>query len=162
MGQSNLRFTVESLDVEAIRPIRHEVLRPGLPEDSTRFRGDDHPLSGHIGVRLLRNGRRSLIVAVGTVFPDPPPWDPGRAHAWRIRGMATKEGSRGQGLGRCVLDALVSHATDRAGVFIWCHARIGALDFYRRAGFVTIGDIFDDGVAIHQSMWRTTGPVAED
>ena len=75
--------------------------------------------------------------------------------------MATKEGFRGQELGRHVLDALVAHAVGHGGTFIWCHARIGALDFYQHAGFVTIGDVFDDGVALHQSMWRALEPAQE-
>ena len=138
-----------------IRPLRHEVLRPGLPEGSTRFRGDDHPLALHVAVRAVTAGRTDDVLSVGTVFPDPPPWEPGRTDAWRIRGMATKGDFRGQGFGRSVLDALLAHAVDHGGTFVWCHARLGALDFYRHTGFVTIGDVFDDGVAIHQSMWRT-------
>jgi ribosomal protein S18 acetylase RimI-like enzyme len=72
--------------------------------------------------------------------------------------MATSERYRGHGLGRRVLDALVAHATEHDASLLWCHARIGALDFYRDSGFVTIGERFDDGVAIHQSMWRILEP----
>jgi len=73
--------------------------------------------------------------------------------------MATKDEMRGRGLGTLVLDALIEHARASGGEIIWCHARIGALDFYRRAGFVTIGDAFDDGLALHNSMWRDLVPV---
>jgi GNAT superfamily N-acetyltransferase len=157
MGQSNDPVTLEAVSVGVIRPLRHEVLRGGHPEDSVRFRGDDHPLVLHVAARLVTNDRDGEVVAIGTVFPDAPPWEPARVHGWRIRGMATREEYRGHGLGRRVLDALVAHATDHGGSLLWCHARIGALDFYRRDGFVTIGERFDDGVAIHQSVWRTLG-----
>jgi ribosomal protein S18 acetylase RimI-like enzyme len=120
--------------------------------DAARFRGDDDPLALHVAVRLHDTGS-SLVVAVGTVVPDPLPWAPDRGPSWRIRGMATKYGFRGDGHGRRVLDALIAHASDHGGRYLWCHARIDALDFYRRAGLVTIGDRFDDGVAVHHSMW---------
>jgi GNAT superfamily N-acetyltransferase len=158
MGQLNDPVTVESVSAGVIRPLRREVLRVGLPEDSVRFRGDDHPLALHVAARFVTNDRKGEVIAVGTIFPDAPPWEPTRVDAWRIRGMATRERYRGHGLGRLALDALVAHATDHDGTFLWCHARVGALDFYRHAGFVTIGERFDDGVAIHQSMWRTLEP----
>ena len=133
-----------------VRPLRAEVLRPGLPETSTHFRGDDLPLACHLAA--FGTGRE--VVAVGTIFPDPPPWDVDRPDAWRIRGMATTERCRGRGLGRGVLDGLVAHAVEHGATLVWCHARVGALAFYRRAGFDTVGDPFDDGIALHQSMQR--------
>ena len=158
MGQLNDPVAVESVSAGVIRPLRHAVLRAGLREDTVRFRGDGHPLVLHVAVRIVTNDREGEVVAVGTIFPDAPPWEPSRVHSWRIRGMATGERHRGHGLGRRVLDALVAHAIDHDATFLWCHARIGALDFYRHAGFVTMGELFDDGIAIHQSMWRTLEP----
>jgi GNAT superfamily N-acetyltransferase len=148
------RFQIEHVEAVAIRPLRHEVLRSDLPAVTTEFRGDDHPLVAHIAVRDADGDPPGEIVSVGTVFLEPPPWEPDRRDAWRIRGMATREGLRGLGLGRGVLDVLVEHASTHGGSFVWCHARIGALDFYRRSGFVPIGDVFDNGVVVHQSMWR--------
>jgi GNAT superfamily N-acetyltransferase len=156
------RVMIESVGAGVVRPLRGAVLRPGLAAEATHFRGDDHRLAAHLVARLSTHDGTGEVVAVGTVFPDPPPCEPGRANAWRIRGMATEERFRGQGLGRRLLDALVAHAVDHDGTFIWCHARTGALDFYRHAGFATIGEPFDDGVAVHQSMWRTPGQIDRD
>jgi GNAT superfamily N-acetyltransferase len=153
---------VELVAAADVRPLRHEVLRIGLPESSTHYPGDDAARAAHFALRLLEDDSPGEIVSVGTVLPDSPPWEPDRADSWRIRGMATRERVRGRGLGRRVLDALIGHAADHGGTLIWCHARIGALEFYRRAGFEPIGDEFDDGVAIHRSMWRAlASPVRE-
>lgn len=122
-----------------------------MPAASARFPGDDHPLAAHVAAL---DGPDRTVVAVGSVYPDPPPWAPGDAGAWRIRGMATREGWRHRGLGAEVLAALLAHAGRHGGTMVWCHARVGARPFYRRHGFVALGDPFDDGVAVHQSMWR--------
>lgn len=143
------RFRVERVEVATLRPLRHEVLREGLPAEAAVFEGDDDPLAAHFAA--FESAR---VVSVGSIMPDSPPWDPESEGAWRIRGMATLAALRGLGLGRRVLDALLGHAARHGGQVAWCHARIGALDFYRRAGFDTTGEVFDDGVAIHQSMWR--------
>jgi L-Ala-D/L-Glu epimerase len=157
-------FRLERVDPERTRQLRHDVLRSGMPYETTHFDDDTDPLAAHFALLLPRSHREvdvsedsvleELVVAVGTVIPGPPPWDEDAAGSWRIRGMATKEELRGLGLGRRVLDALVDHAASHHGTMIWCNARIGALDFYRQAGFVAVGDLFDDGIAVHQSMWR--------
>ncbi len=134
---------------ERVRPLRLAVLRPGHPPDSGVFEGDDHPRVAHVAATV--DGE---VVSVGTVFPDPMPWDEARRDGWRIRGMATADRWRGQGIGAQVLDALVAHAVAGDGTHIWCHAREGAWGFYARAGFEFHGEAFDDGLAVHRSMWR--------
>jgi GNAT superfamily N-acetyltransferase len=68
--------------------------------------------------------------------------------------MATRADARSQGYGRAVLDVLLAHAVAHGGVVVWCHARVGALEFYRRAGFGEVGELFDDGFGPHRSMSR--------
>jgi GNAT superfamily N-acetyltransferase len=144
---------IEQVPAERVRPLRLEVLRPGRDPDSTVFEGDDHPAVAHVAA-VDPGAPGDGVVAVGTVFPDPVPWDPGRAGAWRIRGMATAEDRRGRGAGGRVLEALLAHAVAGGGTVVWCHAREGAWEFYERAGFVAHGAAFHDGLAVHRSMWR--------
>lgn len=137
------------VDVAVVRPLRMEVLRPGRPPDASVYPGDDHPLSCHVAVHLDTD-----LVAIGTVFPEASPWVPDRLDAWRIRGMATRDGLRGRGLGRLVLNVLIDHATANGGGFIWCEARIGAPRFYARSGFVLEGEPFIVEGIEHVHMWR--------
>ncbi len=111
---------------------------------------DDHPLARHVAVYL-----GDELVSVGSVLPGDPPWAPERRPGWRIRGMATREGFRGRGLGNVVLTDLIDYAGDHGGDVIWCNARMGAPRFYARAGFVTHGDVFVTEGIDHIHMWRS-------
>ncbi len=71
-----------------------------------------------------------------------------------MRGMATREALRGRRFGHSVLGALIEHARANGGRFLWCEARIGAISFYQRAGFVTEGEPFVMEDVDHIHMWR--------
>ncbi len=137
------------VEVSVVRELRGEVLRAGRPPEASVMPDDDHPLSRHVGVYV--DGE---LVSVGSVLPQVPPWAPDRAPGWRIRGMATREGHRGLGLGNTVLSDLIDYARSMGGTVIWCHARIGARRFYARAGFVPRGEVFVAEGVEHIIMWR--------
>ena len=137
------------VDVAFVHPLRMAVLRPGRPPGSSEYAGDDDPRARHVAVFV-----GDEVVSVGSVFPDQAPWAPTRAAAWRVRGMATAEGLRGRGFGHSVLSALIQHATEGGGRFLWCEARIGAPRFYGRSGFVTEGEPFVLEGIDHIHMWR--------
>lgn len=149
---------------EVVRPLRAAVLRPGLPADLSVYPGDDDPDTVHVAVRDDPGGP---ALAVGTLLAEEPPGRltseptlPVPAPAagerwWRIRGMATTEGRRGEGLGRQVLDALLAAAGDAGGGVVWCNARVPALAFYLRARFEPVGDVFEEPlIGPHQAMAR--------
>ena len=148
----NEAFVLAEIDAADTGPLRGRVLRPGSPAAATVFLGDDHPQVVHLAARV--GGPDGPIIAVGTIFPDGAPWAAGRPDSWRIRGMATDPAWRGRGAGRLVLDGLLDSARAGAGTLVWCHARVGAWGFYRRAGFTAVGAVFHDGIADHQSMVR--------
>jgi GNAT superfamily N-acetyltransferase len=138
-----------SVDVAVVHPLRMAVLRAGRPPGSSVYAGDDDPFASHVAVFAGDDA-----VSVGSVFPDTAPWAPERADAWRVRGMATREGLRGRGLGHAVLSALIEHARANGARFMWCEARIGAPRFYARSGFVTEGEPFVMEGIDHVHMWR--------
>ncbi|MDE3087317.1 MAG: GNAT family N-acetyltransferase [Acidobacteriota bacterium] len=151
---------------ETVRPLRAEVLRPGLPADLSAYPGDDDPDSRHVAVRHDPEGP---VVAVGSLLADMPPaflaegpTVPAPATAerwWRIRGMATAADRRGEGLGRQVLDALLDAAARAGGGVVWCNARAAALDFYLRAGFEPVGEVFEEPlIGPHRAMRRRVPP----
>jgi GNAT superfamily N-acetyltransferase len=155
---------VELVGAADVRPLRHEVLRPGRPLQESVFDGDDEPFATHVAVRARRPAGEATdpgaaTLAVGSVVPSPPPWEPARSDGWRIRGMATRPSARGGGLGRIVLDTLLSHVARHGGGVVWCNARTGARGLYEDAGFVARGDAFDlPGIGLHLQMWRTVDP----
>jgi GNAT superfamily N-acetyltransferase len=121
-------------------PLRRRVLRPHQHGDAVVLGGDEHPRAAHVGAR----DASGALVGIATVSPQPPPWAPGRDGAWRLRGMATEEGRRGEGIGAAVLREALRHVRAAGGTLVWCNARTGALRFYERAGFVAAGERYVD------------------
>jgi GNAT superfamily N-acetyltransferase len=145
-------LVVELVAAQVVLPLRRAVLRPHHPVETSWYAGDDDPRSAHAAVRR-RDGE---VVAVGTVLPGPPPWEPQRRDGWRIRGMATRDEARRRGLGAMVLAGLLDHVAGRGGGLVWCNARVPAQALYRRAGFMARGPVFDIvGIGPHIQMWRT-------
>ena len=57
--------------------------------------------------------------------------------------MATEPDVRGAGFGAALVAACIEHAAASGGGEVWCNARMGAVGFYRRAGFDVVGDEFE-------------------
>ena len=136
------------------RPLRSEILRPGQPPESLVYPGDDAPGSFHAGAFV-----DGALVGIATVYPEPMPAAPDAdldpSSAFRLRGMATRTGLQGRGIGRAVLARCIDHVRDSGADVLWCNARVGALGFYERLGFETLGDEFDiAGIGPHFVMWK--------
>ena len=150
-------------------PLRHAVLRTGRAWADAFYEADDDPSSAHFAAFAITPPDEAAVLAVGSVLPESPDWFDGDQSAgdqsqagepaWRVRGMATRSDQRGSGIGGLVLGALLDHVKTEGGGLVWCTARLGALTFYGRAGFVTRGDPRHvDGIGPHQTMWREVQP----
>jgi GNAT superfamily N-acetyltransferase len=150
---------VARVSVEVGLPLRQRVLRPHETIEQLRANSDDEPATGNFAA--FADGE---VVCTASVRREAPPWDAGVGPAWRLRGMATDERWRGRGIGAQVLDAVLGHVGSHGGGLLWCNARVPALSFYRRAGFRTRGDAWDDPlIGPHIAMERTVAasPAAE-
>ena len=135
-------MTVRVLRVapEVTFPLRQRVLRPHQTVEEMALPGDDAPDSGHFAAFETEDSQ--IVLGTASVRQEPPPWPTGGGPSWRLRGMATAEGRRGEGIGAAVLAAVIQHVAANGGGLLWCNARLPAVEFYRRAGFVTRGDSF--------------------
>ena len=145
---------VRPITPEQTRPLRAEILRPGQDPETLVLHGDDIPGSFHAGA--FEDG---TLVCTATVYPEPMPIAPEAdvdvSNAFRLRGMATKAHLQGRGYGRAVLERCIEHVRDSGADVLWCNARTGALGFYRRLGFETVGDEFEiEGIGPHFVMWK--------
>jgi GNAT superfamily N-acetyltransferase len=132
-------------------PLRSAVLRPGRPVEAARFPGDDAAGTAHFGA--FRDGK---LLSIASLFHAELPEKPGLP-AYQLRGMATDEQARNQGMGRALVLACLEHARAQQASLLWCNARIVALDFYRKMGFATIGPEFEiPDVGPHFRMWRSS------
>jgi GNAT superfamily N-acetyltransferase len=144
-------MNVEVVDEAQTRALRRAVLRPHLAPDA--------PLPGDEltdGVHLAALDETGTVVGTCFVYPEPCPWLPERAGAWRLRQMATGDGLRGRGIGSAVLEAAQAYVVDHGGALLWCDARAAAVAFYRRNGLVGHGEVFTDEQhpTPHLRMWR--------
>jgi ribosomal protein S18 acetylase RimI-like enzyme len=154
-------IAVEFVPAWTTWPLRQEVLRPGRAVRDCVYPGEDDRRVAHAAAlrRDMASGGDIVVLAVGVVMPEAPPWDAGRPRSWRVRGMATSPEMRGRGLGGLVLDLLVGHVTAHGGDLVWCNARTPALSLYERAGFGPRGEVFElPEIGPHLVMWRTVAP----
>jgi len=132
-------------------PLRQRVLRPRDTVDELSSPNADDVDTAHFAA--VEDGD---VIGAGSVRRETAPWatrPPERS--WRIRGMATTEGRRSQGIGAAVLDAVLDHVACHGGGLVWCNARLGAVAFYERGGFVTRGQRWDDPtIGPHIAMER--------
>ena len=130
-------------------PLRHDILRRGLPPETAVFPGDDSPSALHFGVF---DG--SELVGVVSIYPAPFPDDCTLGNPWQLRGMATISRVRGQGYGRCLLERCAEAATQQMADALWCNARVGAAEFYAKHGWRQSGAPFEIPTAgPHVRMW---------
>jgi predicted GNAT family N-acyltransferase len=144
-----LSYRVEIISAEQTRPVRHEILRPGMPVESLIYPGDDNPATFHMGAF----DSEGALVCILSMYAEPAPGT--TSPGWRIRGMATLPEHRSLGLGaRLVKDAISqSHSSQVAPV--WCNARTSAAGYYAKLGFTQLGDEFEvEGIGPHFVMVR--------
>jgi YbgC/YbaW family acyl-CoA thioester hydrolase len=99
-------------------------------------------------LHALAVNRFGMAVATGRLLQP----EPGVA---KIGRMAVTAALRGSGVGRAVLDALVSAAARQGARQVRLHAQADAEGFYRRAGFVAEGGRFEEAGIPHVAMVRT-------
>ena len=147
-------FTIRPITAEQTRPLRHKILRPHLPFETTAYPNDYDNDTLHVGAFVEND-----LVGVATVFRAVMPIKQDGIvsnTSWQLRGMAVKEEMRGKGYGAALVRACIDHIAQQGGGVLWCNGRTSALKFYESLGFQTIGEEFesDSGTGPHFVMWR--------
>ncbi len=128
-------ITVVRVSASDVRPLRAEVLRKGLPLSESVYPTDDEEFTTHLAVKV-----DGVIVAVGTMFPEPRTTG---AREQRIRGMAVEASARSRGYGGAILSAFHKIALRDGTDVIWCNARARAVPFYSRHHYFVEGEPFE-------------------
>jgi GNAT superfamily N-acetyltransferase len=133
---------IKRVSVDQIIDLRHRVLRIGLPIERAKFEGDDDLDTHHIAAfpspdEEIPIGCASFMLTLYNRIP-----------AWQLRGMATEQAYRGQGIGKQILESakeeLVGSEYQYARVeMMWCNARVPAIQFYENNGWKRVSDVFD-------------------
>jgi predicted GNAT family N-acyltransferase len=114
---------------ESYRDLRWRVLR--APWNQPRAADAGEELEDVVHAMIPDDN--GLAIAVGRVIFKPD----GVA---QIRGMATAEGRRGQGLGQRIMEFLEQAASRRGATAIVLNARNQAVPFYARLGYEAVGE----------------------
>ena len=133
--RSQLQFSQVSVDL--ILPLRHRMLRQGMPFESARFPGDADDATVHFAA--VQTADEKAVCCLTLMAAE---WE--GAAAWQLRGMATALELHGQGIGRQLFDHALSEARRRHPTWpLWCNARTSAVGFYQRVGWEVVSDEFE-------------------
>lgn len=120
------------LQIEQIRPeltwrLRQEVLYPDEPLHQMKMEEDNHGY--HFGAFA-----DNKLVAVVSVFPG--------GADFQFRKFAVLPEAQGQGVGKALLNYITDFAVNEGGSRLWCNARVSAIGFYAKYGFMQTGEAF--------------------
>lgn len=121
-------------DAQRVR-IEVFVIEQNVPIELEWDEGDD------VSIHAVAYDEQEQAVATGRLLPD--------GHIGR---MAVIHSLRGQGLGRQVLQALLTQAREEGHGELVLHAQTHAVDFYRQQGFTVEGEEFLEADIPHRLM----------
>ena len=120
--------------------LRQRILRPHDTFDELSLLDDDPDTCHFVAVD------DGTVIGAASVRREKAPWNVELRQSWRLRGMATAEDRRSQGVGAAIVEAVIQHVQQRGGGLLWCNARIAAVSFYEHAGFGARGESWDDPI----------------
>jgi ribosomal protein S18 acetylase RimI-like enzyme len=128
---------IKFIPVEAVLAIRNEVLRDNkLTLDECRWPSDLLDGTFHLGYYV--NDELACIASF-----HPQSYGEFTGTGYQLRGMATIEKYRGQGIGNQLLNFALTYLRGQKVNYVWCNARTKALKFYKNLGFEVISDEFE-------------------
>lgn len=126
---------IKKIEAFETYPIRLEILRKNIPLPH-KFKGDLDNETFHLGVF-----KNEVLIAVSSYMKVKNKRFIG--NQYQLRGMATLREYRGFGAGKFMLQEAFSILKDFGIDYLWCNARIVAVDFYKKQGFQIYGDEFE-------------------
>lgn len=127
--------------------IRQLMLRPGGTQKDCEFKSDFDDITFHLGAFV-----DNKLVSVASFYFEKHPHIDGPYH-FRLRGMATIPEYQRQGLSLSLLKTAFPFIKQNLCSILWCNARVSAIGFYEKVGFIKHGEIFEIAdIGPHQLM----------
>ena len=120
---------VRLIEPKETYPLRHQVLRPGLPLESAIFPADTLPGSFHVGAFDDLGG----LMSVAT-FQKEGHGDFKARYSYRLRGMATAAAVQGKGFGAGIISFSFAHLQKLGCDFSLVQRARSRLRFLRKIG----------------------------
>ena len=141
---------IKQIHYKETYPIRQIVLRPNRPLETCFFQGDEWKTTFHFGLFFEEKlvGIISLFKNNHADFPE--------INQYQIRGMAVLPEYQKFGFGKRLVEHSEVFLSKQKTNFIWFNAREVAVDFYKKQGYILIGDAFDiPDVGVHYVMYKS-------
>lgn len=126
---------IKKISAEDTYAIRLEVLRKNIPLPY-KFNGDLDSDTFHLGA--FKDGK---LIAVSSFMKVKNKSFKGSQ--FQLRGMATLAEYQGFGIGKQLILKAEGILKPLKIDCLWCNARIIAVNFYKKQGFLTFGEVFD-------------------
>ncbi len=134
---------------EEIRTLRHKVLRQGKPFSTTTYQRDNCIETFHLAFM-----KDNVPISCATFYPENTSLISSK-RAYRLRGMATIKEHRKKGYGKKIMSKAIEEIKKRKGDFLWCNARLVAVEFYKKTGFSSKGEQFNiSDIGPHYFMYK--------
>lgn len=139
---------IKFIAVEELLPLRNTVLRDGkLTPNECRFPTDKLDGNFHLGYFI-----KGELASIASFHPQS--YGQFKGDGYQIRGMATTEKYRGQGIGTKLLNFGLIYLREQRANYVWCNARKKAMKFYQDIGFEVVSPEFDiPGIGPHHAMY---------
>jgi len=143
-----VKTMIKFIGVDTLLALRNDVLREGkLTLDECRFPTDEMEEAFHLGYFV--EDELACIVSF-----HPQSCKDFIGVGYQLRGMATIEKYRGQGLGNQIVNFTLIYLRGKNAGYVWCNARKRAVTFYTNIGFEIISAEFDvPGIGPHYMMY---------
>lgn len=128
-------ITIKEIAAIETYAIRLEVLRKNIALPY-KFNGDLNKDTFHLGA--FKNG---MLIAVSSYMLEPNSNFKGKGY--QLRGMATLPQFQGLSAGKLMLQKAIEIIKLNGASYLWCNARVAAVDFYKKQGLQTFGELFD-------------------
>jgi len=141
------------VSIEQIIALRHRLLRAGLPAEAAQFPGDNEPSTWHVALFCpFPPAENAPLISCASFMLNSYRKEP----AWQLRGMCTDDAHQGKGFGgqllACAETAILQNSNTP---LFWCNARVPAIPFYQKHGWLIDSDVFDIPTAgPHRKMFK--------
>ena len=141
---------IKVVTAKDIRPLRNLVLRPKLPIETTYYDLDNDIETFHLA-SIMDN----TIISIGTFYPENDV-ELQTKNGYRLRGMATHPKFRRKSAATKLMKESFVLLKEKKCDFLWCNARLVAVEFYKSLGFKITGKIFDiPSIGPHYKMYKS-------
>jgi ribosomal protein S18 acetylase RimI-like enzyme len=141
-------MNIEIVEIEARQtyPLRHALLRKGMPLSSCHLEGDKAVETLHIGAF-----ESETLIGILSAYSNPCPQHP-NLKGVQLRAMAVATGYQRKGIASQLIQSIFKRIEENLHPdCIWLNARIAANALYESNGFVPIGPTFEiESIGTHQ------------